>query len=195
MTHAQQLDKLKILLLNSTYEPLKFIRWKNAVANLFEEVAEPIELTHDGVTWEARGARTAMVIPSVIRLKKMAPLDRNRLAAFSPANMYLRDNYRCQLRFGPDKKASFWGCQGPNKGDLKKPGIKPTMDHVVPRYYGGITSWTNCVTACYACNQYKKHRLSLRPTRLPQAPTWLSIHVRKYLRPTHGTAEWKQWLK
>jgi HNH endonuclease len=32
---------------------------------------------------------------------------------------------------------------------------KLTIDHVVPRSQGGVSSWTNCVLACMACKQAK----------------------------------------
>ncbi|MDR1851822.1 MAG: HNH endonuclease [Propionibacteriaceae bacterium] len=33
-----------------------------------------------------------------------------------------------------------------------------TVDHVLPRSRGGKNSWTNCVAACYTCNQRKANR-------------------------------------
>lgn len=35
---------------------------------------------------------------------------------------------------------------------------KLTRDHIVPRCLGGVDDWTNCVTACCACNQAKGAR-------------------------------------
>jgi len=33
-----------------------------------------------------------------------------------------------------------------------------TIDHVVPRSQGGVSSWENCVLACVACNHRKADR-------------------------------------
>ena len=42
-------------------------------------------------------------------------------------------------------------------------GVKPgseelTIDHIVPRAQGGVTSWENCALACVKCNSFKADR-------------------------------------
>ena len=37
-------------------------------------------------------------------------------------------------------------------------GEELTIDHVVPRAQGGVSSWTNCVLACIDCNKRKADR-------------------------------------
>jgi 5-methylcytosine-specific restriction endonuclease McrA len=59
--------------------------------------------------------------------------------------MMLRDGYRCQYC-----KDSF-------------PPSLLTCDHVVPRAYGGSSTWENTVCACTACNAKKA---SLLPSQL-----------------------------
>lgn len=54
----------------------------------------------------------------------------------SRANILRRDRHKC----------AFCGRAG------------DTIDHVTPRCQGGVTSWTNCVTACVDCNSRKAGR-------------------------------------
>ena len=59
---------------------------------------------------------------------------------FSRRNIFKRDHYTCQ----------YCGAQ-PGSEEL-------TLDHVVPRSQGGVSSWENCVLACMACNKRKADR-------------------------------------
>ena len=59
---------------------------------------------------------------------------------FSRRNIFKRDRYVCQ----------YCGSQ-PGSEEL-------TIDHVVPRSQGGVSSWTNCVLACMTCNKRKADR-------------------------------------
>lgn len=55
-----------------------------------------------------------------------------------------------------------------------------TVDHVVPRAQGGVTSWENCVAACQPCNFTKDNRtpaqakMTLRIT--PFVPTLADLY-------------------
>ncbi len=59
---------------------------------------------------------------------------------FSPRALYKRDNYTCQY------------CNKKKKSD------ELSIDHVIPRSKNGATSWENCVTACFKCNNKKSDR-------------------------------------
>ncbi|MGO8753162.1 MAG: HNH endonuclease [Thermoguttaceae bacterium] len=59
---------------------------------------------------------------------------------FSRRNVFKRDHFTCQ----------YCGSQ-PGTEEL-------TVDHVIPRAQGGVSSWTNCVLACVACNKRKADR-------------------------------------
>ena len=60
-------------------------------------------------------------------------------------------------------------------------GEELTLDHVVPRSQGGVSSWENCVLACVACNKRKadrtpeQARMHLR--RKPVRPTWKPLYA------------------
>jgi 5-methylcytosine-specific restriction endonuclease McrA len=60
------------------------------------------------------------------------------------------------------------------------PGRKRlTIDHILPRSRGGVTSWENCVAACEACNHAKggrtpaEARMVLRS--VPAAPKYIAF--------------------
>ena len=86
-----------------------------------------------------RAVRFRLRVPEVVALS-----DYDRLPAapvtFSRRNIFKRDHYTCQ----------YCGAQ-PGSEEL-------TVDHVVPRSQGGVSSWENCVLACVACNKRKADR-------------------------------------
>lgn len=82
-----------------------------------------------------------------------------RVVSYSRKSVYERDKFTCQYC---RKKV--------NRSAL-------TLDHVVPKSKGGLTTWTNIVTACVSCNNKKRDQLlSELGWRLdpPKAPTWRS---------------------
>ena len=83
--------------------------------------------------------RLRLRVPEVIVL---AEYDRLPTAAvtFSRRNIFKRDHWTCQ----------YCGAQ-PGSEEL-------TIDHVLPRSQGGISTWENCVLACVACNKRKADR-------------------------------------
>ena len=53
------------------------------------------------------------------------------------------------------------------------------LDHVIPRHYGGKTTWENIVCSCIKCNTRKANRLPheahMRLIRKPMRPKWRPI--------------------
>jgi 5-methylcytosine-specific restriction endonuclease McrA len=53
------------------------------------------------------------------------------------------------------------------------------LDHVIPRHYGGRTTWENIVCSCVRCNTRKSSRLpheaGLRLVRKPSRPKWRPV--------------------
>lgn len=96
-------------------------------------------------------------IPRAITLLNFNDLP-NAKVTFSRRNVLKRDRYTCQ----------YCGVQ-PGTEEL-------TLDHVVPRAQGGISSWTNSVAACVACNRKKADRTpeqaKMRLKREPVRPEW-----------------------
>src|SRR5689334_24757151 len=85
-------------------------------------------------------ARLAMRVPSVIRLLEYRRIP-HQSRALSSKNILLRDRNTCQ----------YCGVVL-SHGEL-------TLDHVVPRSRGGLSTWENLVACCHGCNRRKANQL------------------------------------
>lgn len=144
------------LVLNATYEPLQIVSWQRALQLLFQGKVEVIEESEK----EVRTVRLTIRVPAVLRLLSYVPLKKKKqIVRFSRANIFIRDQYRCQY------------C---GKSSLKS---QLTLDHVKPVVQGGDKSWENIVTACKPCNQRKGGRTpqqaKMELIRKPRRPSWL----------------------
>jgi hypothetical protein len=129
--------------------------------------------THDLFSWNdisshrarragpmIRSARLCLLPPEVILLTTYDGIG-IRSVIFSRRNLFKRDKLTCQ----------YCGTQ-PGPEEL-------TIDHVVPRSQGGISSWDNCALACVQCNTTKANRtpqqagMTLR--RTPRKPRWSAL--------------------
>jgi 5-methylcytosine-specific restriction endonuclease McrA len=70
------------------------------------------------------------------------------------------------------------------------------LDHVIPRNYGGKTTWENIVCSCIKCNSKKANRLPheahMRLIRKPVKPKWRPV-ISLVLK-THHREMWKDFL-
>lgn len=144
------------LLLNAGYEPLRIVSWQRAFVLIFQGKVEILEEYGASI----RTVSNQFKIPAVIRLRRWINLKRQTpVIRFSRANVYARDEYRCQYCY---KKFS--------EREL-------TLDHVYPAVRGGRKTWDNIVAACIRCNQKKGDRLpeevSMKLLNAPRAPQWL----------------------
>lgn len=147
--------QLTTLVLNASYEPLAVLSWQDAVTLLHTEKALAVE-EYDQVI---RSAYLTMRVPAVVKLNSYVtkPV---KAVKFSRANVYARDEYKCQY------------CGEKCKTD------ELTYDHVIPRSKGGTTVWENIVSCCYDCNSKKggrtpeqaKMRLLKKPVRPKAVP-------------------------
>ena len=148
---------MAVLLLDSTYEPLKVISWMKAMTLVVTGDAEVVEESDHLV----RSVSSEWKLPSVIR--QFNKFKRKGKVQFSRINIYMRDGWTCQ--YCRDRKQTK---------DL-------TFDHVLPRAQGGKTSWTNIVTACRACNSCKDDRTpeqaGMKLLRKPEEPKWLPAQM------------------
>lgn len=140
------------LLLNAGFEPMKVISWERAVTLLVLGKADLIEAYES----EVRSPTTVMDMPSVVRLRRHNRGRSKNGVKFCRSNVYRRDGFTCQ----------YCGAR-PGLGRL-------TFDHVIPRSRGGLTDWTNIVTACSDCNTLKADRsleqVGFRLARKPERP-------------------------
>src|SRR3977135_3011361 len=117
MLHCRRglsMDSTQTLLLNQGFEPIKVISWQRAISLLFLGKVEVLEEYGRDI----RSVNIIIKVPAVVRLLR-AFRRHARPVKFSRANIYARDNYKCQYC---GKKASI---------------SELTYDHVKPRSQGG----------------------------------------------------------
>lgn len=146
----------RTLLLNASFEPLRILPWQRAFILVFQGKVEILEEYHSAV----RTVSTQYRVPAVLRLRRWVNLRRTvPVIRFSRANIYARDDYRCQYCYS------------------NYPERELTLDHVHPAVRGGKKTWENIVTACIRCNQKKGNRTpeeaGLRMLTPPAVPRWL----------------------
>lgn len=125
----------KTLLLNASYEVLAFIPEKKAFKLLCKDKVEVVANWNDIVNY----GEAKIHHPSILRLKNH--VRRNFFNSnFSRRALVKRDKSCCQY-CGTKLSAS-----------------QITIDHVIPRAQGGITSFINCVVSCQMCNSKKADR-------------------------------------
>lgn len=112
-----------------------------------------------------RSARLRVRVPEVIALAVFDRLPRGAVA-FSKYNVFKRDRYTCQ----------YCGAQ-PGREEL-------SLDHVLPRAQGGVSTWENCVLACVDCNRRKAdqspRQAGMRLRKSPQRPSWTPLYAALY---------------
>lgn len=164
------------LVLNASFEPLHIVSWQRAIQLLFQGKVEVLKESHQ----EIRTVRITIKVPAVLRLLHYVPLNSKRqIIRFSRANVFIRDEYRCQYC------ADYF-----SKSQL-------TLDHVIPIVQGGQKCWENIVTSCKKCNQKKggntPKQARMKLVRKPIEPTWLPrthLHVGVSVVPE----SWKVFL-
>lgn len=120
--------------------------------------------------WTVRSPSTEMHVPAVLLLREQVPY-KWRLRFTAPL-VFLRDDFTCQ-----------YCCE-------RFPVSELTIDHVLPRHYGGKTLWSNVVAACAPCNVRRGHNTSIRPKREPWKPTYhemLKLRRRLPLQIPHSS--------
>jgi 5-methylcytosine-specific restriction endonuclease McrA len=138
---------------------------------LFLGKAEIIE-KHDGK--RLRSVSTSMAVPSVVRLWAFARIPRKQVI-LTRRNIIKRDGSQCMY------------C-GAFEGPM-------TVDHVVPKKFGGRDSWENLVSACMPCNNRKGNRTPeqarMKLLRKPRRPN----HI-MFIQHFIGVSDrrWKPYL-
>jgi 5-methylcytosine-specific restriction endonuclease McrA len=164
------------LVLNASFEPLQIVTWQRAIQLLFQGKVEVIEESEK----EVRTVRLTIRVPAVLRLLEYVPLKkRKQIVRFSRANIFIRDQHRCQYCGNQFQKSHL------------------TLDHVMPVVQGGAKSWENIVTACKPCNQRKGGRTpkqaKMELIRGPFRPSWLpATAIRMTISKTPD--RWKIYL-
>ena len=160
-----------VLVLNQNYEPLSVCTVKRAVILIYLGKAEIIE-KHDGN--RVRSISWSLPVPSVVRLGFYIRIPHKRIL-LTRKNILKRDGHTCQY------------C-GENNAQM-------TVDHVIPKIYGGQDSWENLVCACIRCNNIKGNRTpeqaDMKILKRPKRPNHIT-----FIQQFVGISDhrWKQYL-
>lgn len=145
-----------VLLLNSSFEPLKIISWQRAVTMFFTGKIEVVEEYDHHI----RSVSLLIRAPAVVRLLRFVRIGR-KSPPLCRSNILARDNFQCQ----------YCARQLSTR--------EATLDHVVPRSKGGKTLWDNIVCCCATCNRKKGGRTPAEARMMllskPVRPDWLPV--------------------
>ena len=160
-----------MLVLNATYEPINVCTVRRAVVLLLKDKAEVLERAD----WELHSATHTIARPIVIRLVSYVriPRDTHRRKITRRA-VFARDDWTCQ----------YCGARS-----------NLTVDHVIPRSKGGLSSWENIVASCAPCNRRKGDALPRQAgMRLLKQPRTPSPHVFIQVASPTIPAAWRAYL-
>ncbi|MEI6847531.1 MAG: HNH endonuclease [Chlorobiaceae bacterium] len=161
----------KVLVLNSSYEPLRICNVQKAVSLLF--CGKAVQVAHKPER-VIRTVSSSIPMPSVVRLTVFVRVPYKKLI-LNRNNILLRDGYQCQ----------YCGTTDPPL----------TIDHIVPISKGGAYSWENLITACRRCNVKKGnktlHEAFMQPLKQPFQPNNLM-----FMQKVTATVcdDWKPYL-
>ena len=191
-----------VLVLNKFYAAVHIVNVKRAFALLFKESAEVVSIdngqynSYDFSSWVDVSAfkaeyelpdedayesiRTFSIeirVPKIIRLVVYDKLPKTKVK-FNRKNIFARDKNVCQ----------YCGKRFPTS--------ELSLDHVVPRTQGGISTWKNIVCACTDCNKHKGGRrpveAGMKLIRKPVQPKHCPIIQLKL--GSNKYQSWKQFL-
>jgi 5-methylcytosine-specific restriction endonuclease McrA len=158
-----------VLVLNASYEPIAICQARRALTLLVKGKAA-VEESHDVFVWRN------VQMPTVIRLSRYHKVPQRRHIV-TRQNIFSRDLNACQ----------YCG--------LTFPGVRLTLDHVLPRSRGGRDAWENLVTCCHSCNHRKADRtpeeVGMALLRMPRA---VNVHMARNLMRTRGE-DFPSWHK
>jgi 5-methylcytosine-specific restriction endonuclease McrA len=164
----------KALLLNSSFEVLNFISEHKMFKLLWKGKVEVVSEWDDVIIWGRQKIRQ----PAIVRLKKH--VRRN----------YFNSNFSRKALVKRDKNC----CQYCGK---KLTASQITIDHILPRAQGGITSFTNCVVCCQLCNSKKADKTPEQASMiLLRKPTHPSFTAHYYVADPqeHWFSGWDDFL-
>ncbi|MEJ2055100.1 MAG: HNH endonuclease [Calditrichaceae bacterium] len=160
----------KVLVLNQNYEPFSLCTTKRAVILLFLNKVQLVERYSESI----HSISSEMPSPSVVRLGRYVHKPHKRVQ-LNRKNILKRDKNICQY------------C-GHNSQPM-------TIDHIIPKCFGGKDTWDNLVCACPKCNRNKGNQTpeqaGMKLLKQPVKPSHLF-----YLHNLIGNppASWKQYL-
>ncbi len=163
-----------VLVLNASYEPINVCGARRAIILVLKGVAMTEEVNGHAF----RSSRMVVRVPSVIRLLEYRRIP-HQTRALSRKNILLRDRNTCQ----------YCGMVLPSS-DL-------TLDHVLPRSRGGLSTWENLVACCHPCNHEKGNRLPAEASmKLMREPRAFNLHTSRHIMRMMGRSDdkWRKYL-
>lgn len=191
-TKASVLER-PTLVLNKNWTPIRTTTTREAIGLVASGSAKIIDTltyeVHDLDSWHAvsraeerfseyriRSMRLSLLPPEVIVLTTYEGVG-TRVVVFSRSNLFKRDRFTCQ----------YCGAK-PRTSEM-------TIDHILPRSRGGLSSWENCVLACFNCNRKKKNRTpdeaSMKLRKPAVKPSWAALSA---LSQPARVESWKGFL-
>jgi 5-methylcytosine-specific restriction endonuclease McrA len=186
-----------VLVLNRLWQAVNVIAAKRAFSILSRGHAQVVHLAHEDyrvfsmLDWidfssanpsieeldVVHTVHHAIRVPRVILLTAFDKLPCKELK-LTRNNVFERDKNRCQYCWKVFDRREL------------------NLDHVIPRHFGGRTTWENVVCSCIPCNTRKANRLphqaGMRLYRKPTRPRWRPIISQVIDRPAHR--QWKDFL-
>jgi 5-methylcytosine-specific restriction endonuclease McrA len=173
--HSSSTMQAPVLVLNASYEPINICGARRALVLVLKGIAKTEE--EQGAILHA--ARVRMPMPSVIRLLEYRRIP-HQTRALSRKNILLRDRNSCQ----------YCGVVLP-AGEL-------TLDHVIPRSRGGLSTWENLVACCHGCNRRKGNQMlhELEDIQLLREPRPFTLHTSRHIMRMigHSDQKWRKYL-
>lgn len=163
-----------VLVLNASYEPINICAARRALVLVLKGVA----MTEEENGNYLHSQRMAMRLPSVIRLLEYRRIP-HQSRALSRKNILLRDRNTCQY------------C-----GEVLS-SSELTLDHVVPRSRGGLSTWENLVACCHPCNRRKGNALLCEISmKLLREPRSFNLHTSRHIMRMIGRSDskWRKYL-
>ncbi len=164
------------LVINRNWQPVNVATVARALTLVWNRTAQVIDpdsfQLYDWEDWSQLAPKDGEPFIQAVTRRFRAPevislshYDRvpTAVVAFSRRNLFTRDHYTCQ----------YCGDQ-PGSSEL-------TIDHVIPRSRGGLSTWENCVLACVECNKKKADRTveqsHMRLRKKPIRPRWRPLYA------------------
>jgi 5-methylcytosine-specific restriction endonuclease McrA len=161
-----------VLVLNANFEPIHVCTTRRAIMLVLSGKAT---LVMNG-RGEIHTVTHTFPRPSIIRLAHMVKRPRPTVR-LTKKEILRRDDYTCQ----------YCGQRSPFL----------TVDHVIPRRYGGQYVWENLVAACPACNHRKgshtPEQVNMRLLRPPKAPPANAAYL--FARHLQNNEEWLPFIE
>ena len=172
-------DRVEVLVLDSSWQPLGKAHWSEAVGDIFAGRAEVI-VNYDKHT--IRCVDEIIPMPAVVRFKgNVVRKYIRKEPMFNRTNVWQRDGGKCCYCNTPVSRYKF------------------TYDHVVPSSKGGATTWENIVTSCSSCNTKKgskaPHQVGMALRKRPHRPAMLPKYNDLEYWRRGMPEEWRDFLK